>query len=322
LIDLPTDDLLQRLKEGKVYIPDQAQAAMKHFFRKGNLIALRELALRRTAERVDEQMESYRRDKGVQDVWPAAERILVCVGTNPRSVRLIRAGRRMAAGLRAEWIAVHVEAPSHVKPSDRDLKALAEHMRLAESLGARTVTLTGHKASEEILAYARQRNVSKIIIGKPTHPRWKDKLLGSPLEEIVRGSGNIDVYVITGDTAEPPTRHDSRRHSPGLKAREWCWGLGTVLLSTLMGSLLFSCLDRTDIAMLYLLGIVLTAMRTGRWPALVSTILSVAAFDFFFIPPFYTFAVDDIRYVLTFGVMLCSRKFRPGRSVTVSGRNP
>ena len=105
LIDLPPDDLLQRLKEGKVYIPEQAEKAMEHFFRKGNLIALRELALRRTAEQVDEQMESYRRDAGVQDIWPAAERILVCIGPNPRSIRLIRAARRMAAGLRAEWIA-------------------------------------------------------------------------------------------------------------------------------------------------------------------------------------------------------------------------
>ena len=206
LIDLPPDDLLQRLKEGKVYIPEQAEKAMEHFFRKGNLIALRELALRRTAEQVDEQMESYRRDAGVRDIWPAAERILVCIGPNPRSIRLIRAARRMAAGLRAEWIAVHVEAPSRIKPSEEDLKLLAEHMRLAESLGAQTVTLTGHKASEEILNYARQRNVSKIIIGKPTHPRWKDKLLGSPLDEIVRGSGDIEIYVITGDSAEAPAK--------------------------------------------------------------------------------------------------------------------
>ena len=216
LIDLPPDDLLQRLKEGKVYIPEQAEKAMENFFRKGNLIALRELALRRTAERVDEQMESYRRDKGVRDIWPATERILVCIGPNPRSIRLIRAARRMAAGLRAEWIAVHVEAPSHVRASQEDLKLLAEHMRLAESLGAQTVTLTGHKASEEILNYARQRNVNKIIIGKPTHPRWKDKLLGSPLDEIVRGSGDIEIYVITGDAPQSaPRRIERKAPRPG-----------------------------------------------------------------------------------------------------------
>ena len=303
LIDLPPDDLLQRLKEGKVYIPEQAEKAMENFFRKGNLIALRELALRRTAEQVDEQMESYRRDAGVQDIWPAAERILVCIGPNPRSIRLIRAARRMAAGLRAEWIAVHVEAPSHIKPSEEDLKILAEHMRLAESLGAQTVTLTGHKASEEILNYARQRNVSKIIIGKPTHPRWKDKLLGSPLDEIVRGSGDIEIYVITGDSSEAPAKPGARRHPPQIKAKEWYWCLGTVALSTALAGLMFPYFDRTDIAMIYLLGIVITSTRTGRWPALVATLLSVAAFDFFFIPPFFTFAVDDIRFLVTFGVM-------------------
>ena len=143
LIDLPPDDLLQRMREGKVYMPQQAAAAIENFFRKGNLIALRELALRRTADRVDEQMQVYRQDKGIKDIWPAGERILVCVGHNPRSIRLIHAARRLAAGLRAEWIAVHVEAPSRVRISESDIKQLGDHMRLAESLGAETVTLAG-----------------------------------------------------------------------------------------------------------------------------------------------------------------------------------
>ncbi|MHB8092303.1 MAG: DUF4118 domain-containing protein [Syntrophales bacterium] len=303
LIDLPPADLLQRLKEGKVYIPEQAERATENFFRKGNLIALRELALRRTAEQVDEQMESYRRDAGVQDIWPAAERILVCIGPNPRSIRLIRAARRIAAGFRAEWIAVHVEAPSHIRPSQDDLKLLAEHMRLAESLGAQTATLTGRKASDEILNYARERNVSKIIVGKPTHPRWKDKLLGSLLDEIIRGSGDIEVYVITGDAAEAPAKPGARSHSPKIKPKEWYWSLGTVTLSTILGSLISPYFDRTDIAMIYLLGIVITSTRTGRWPALAATLLSVAAFDFFFAPPYFTFAVNDIRFVVTFAVM-------------------
>jgi two-component system sensor histidine kinase KdpD len=303
LIDLPPDDLLQRLKEGKVYIPAQAEKAMENFFRKGNLIALRELALRRTAEQVDEQMEHYRRDEGIHDIWPAADRILVCVGTNPRSIRLIRAACRMAAGLRADWIAVHVEAHSHITPSEEDMKILAEHMRLAESLGAQTVTLTGHKASEEILNYARQRNVSKIIIGKPTHPRWKDKLLGSPLDEIVRGSGDIEIYVITGDSPEEPAQPRAKVQPPKIKPKEWYWSLGIVAFSTALAGLMFPYFDRTDIAMIYLLGIVVTSMRTGRWPAFAATLMSVAAFDFFFVPPYFTFAVNDIHYVVTFGVM-------------------
>jgi len=301
LIDLPPNDLLQRLKEGRVYIPEQAEKAVDNFFRKGNLIALRELALRRTAEQVDEQMEIFRRDAGVLDIWPATERILVCIGTNPRSIRLIRAARRLAAGLRAEWIAVYVEAPSHVKPSREDMDILAEHMRLAESLGAKTVTLMGHRASEEILNYARQRNVNKIIVGKPTHPRWKDKFLGSPLDEIVRGSGDIDVYVITGDATEEPVKLHARPHRP--QAKEWYWSLGAITLSTLLAGLMFPYFDRMDIVMIYLLGIVITSTRTSRWPAFAATLLSVAAFDFFFVPPYYTFAVNEIRFLVTFGVM-------------------
>lgn len=304
LVDLPPDDLLQRLKEGKVYIPYQAKKAMENFFRKGNLIALRELALRRTAERVDEQMERYRRDQGVRAIWPATERILVCVGPNPRSVRLIRAARRMAAGLRAEWIAVNVEAPAHVRPTEEDKNLLSEHMRLAESLGAETVTLTGLRVSEEILNYARLRNVSKIIVGKPTHPRWKDKIFGSPLDEIVRGSGDIDVYVITGDAPEPALRPVDRKDLPSWKPSEWLWAIATVAAATGLATLLFPYVELLDLAMVFLLGVVVVASRTSRWPALMATFLSVAAFDFFFIQPYYTFAVADVRYLVTFGVMI------------------
>lgn len=303
LVDLPPDDLLQRLREGKVYIPAQAEKAMTHFFQKGNLIALRELALRRTAERVDEQMESYRRDMGVRAIWPATERILVCVGPNPRSVRLIRAARRMAAGLRADWIAVNVEAPTHVRPSEEDKRLLAEHLRLAASLGGETVTLTGNQVSEEILNYARSRNVGKIIVGKPTHPRWKDKLFGSPLDEIIRGSGDIDVYVITGDTAAPEKHRTEWVKETPVKPGDWFWSIGAVVAATGIAALMFPFFDLTNLVMIYLLGVAITAARTSRMPSLLSTLLSVAAFDFFFVPPYFTLAVADVKYLVTFIVM-------------------
>ncbi len=303
LIDLPPDDLLQRMKEGKVYMPEQAAAAIENFFRKGNLIALRELALRRTADRVDEQMQVYRQDKGIKEIWPAGERILVCVGHNPRSIRLIHAARRLAAGLRAEWIAVHVEAPSRVRYSESDIKQLADHMRLAESLGAETVTLSGQRMSEEILTYARSRNVTRIIIGKPTHPRWKDKLFGSPLDEIVRGSGDIDVYVISGDVAAPHVHREPGARARTWRKREWLWSILTVAACTGIGKIMQPYFERLDLAMVYLLGVVFIASRTSKWPSLFAALLSVAAFDFFFIPPFYSFAVSDIRYFITFAVM-------------------
>jgi two-component system sensor histidine kinase KdpD len=303
LVDLPPDDLLQRLKDGKVYIPELAERAREFFFRKGNLLALRELALRRTAERVDEQMQSYREVKGVKEVWPAADRLLVCIGPNPRSIRLIRAAKRMAAGLRAEWIAVYVEAPHKVKPSESDLRQLAEHMRLAESLGAETVTLSGPKASEEILNYARYRNVTKIIIGKPTHPRWKDKLFGSMLDELVRGSGDIEVYAISGDSGEPVKGVTAKPGRAQHKSKEWFFSFGVVGACTGLAFLMAPYFEVVDLAMVYLLGVVIVAGRTDRNPSLLATFFSVAAFDFFFIPPYYTFAVSNVRYAVTFFVM-------------------
>ena len=303
LVDIPPEELLQRLKEGKVYVKDMAARARENFFRSGNLLALRELALRRAAERVDAQMRSYRTAKGVREVWPAAERILVCIGANPRSIRLIRAAKRMAAGLRADWLAVTIEAPVKVRPSDQDLQQLAEHMRLAESLGAETVTLSGHRVSEELLSYARSRNVTKIIIGKPTHPRWKDRLFGSVLDEVVRGSGEIDVYVIAGESEEEEPRPVARPERSPSPVREWLWSIAGVALTTLVAALMYGHFTLVDLAMVYLLGIVLTAGRAGRGPTLLATLLSVAAFDFFFIPPLYTFTVSDVRYFVTFGVM-------------------
>jgi two-component system, OmpR family, sensor histidine kinase KdpD len=303
LIDLPPDELIQRLKEGKVYVPDLAARARNNFFRKGNLLALREMALRRTAERVDAQIQDYRTTWGVREVWPVAERILVCVGPSPFAVRLIRAAKRMAAGLRAEWIAVTVEAPSKVKPSDRDIKRLAENMRLAESLGAETTVLSGHKASEEILNYARSRNVTKIIIGKPTHPRWKDKLFGSMLDDIVRGSGDLDVYAISGDASMPSSAAPAKTESKKTTPREWFISILGIVLCTGAAFVMHQYLTLVDVAMTYILGVVLIASITDKKPAFLASFLSVAAFDFFFVPPFYTFAVSDIKYVMTFAVM-------------------
>src|SRR4030043_2491489 len=303
LIDLPPEELLQRLKEGKVYVAEIAERARKNFFRKGNLLALRELALRRTAERVDAQMQDYRRIKGVREVWPAAERIMVCVGANPRSVRLIRAAKRMAAGLRADWITVYVEAPTAVKPSESDIRELAEHMRLAESLGAETVTLSGHKASEEILNYARTRTETKIIIGKPTHPRWRDKIFGSLLDEVVRGSGDIDVYVISGDTGQAAPKFAIKPIPRKADMREWLLSLGIVAACTGIDELLFPYFSLVDLAMGYLLGIMIVASRTGKGPSLLATMFSIASFDFFFVPPYYTFAVSHVSYFVPFIVM-------------------
>jgi two-component system sensor histidine kinase KdpD len=303
LIDLPPDDLLERFREGKVYVPEQAEEAMRSFFRKGNLIALREMALRRTAERVDAQMRTYMREHAIGRTWPVAERLLVCVGPTPYAARLVRAAKRMADRLGAEWIAAYVETPDHLRlpPEARD--HVVHTLQLAEQLGASTVTLTGTRMSDEILALARARNVTKIVVGKPTRTRWKRLVLGSIVEAIVEGSGEIDVYVISGDpteTATPPLRR--RRLTSGWRA--YGTAIALVAIATAVSFLMFPYFALSNLIMVYLLGVLLVATRVGRGPSLVASVLSVAAFDFFFVPPRFTFAVSDTQYLVTFTVML------------------
>jgi two-component system sensor histidine kinase KdpD len=303
LVDLPPEDLLKRLHEGKVYVPEQAQRAIESFFRPGNLIALREMALRKTVERVEAQMQRYRELHGVAVTWPVAERILVAVSSGPGSARLVRAARRLAERLRAEWLVVYVETPSEARLSAPERDRIWQALRLAERLGAETAVLSGDRPAEAILQYANRRNVSKIVVGKPIHPRWKDVVFGSVRDQLERESGGIDVYVISGEegdggfTAPPPIR----RTSPG---RSYVASLGVVALTTAVCALLFGRFEPTNLVMVYLLGVVATASWLGRGPAILAAVLSVAAFDFFFVQPFLTFAVSDTQYLLTFAVML------------------
>ncbi len=304
LIDLPPDDLLQRFREGKVYMPGQAEEAIHNFFRKGNLIALRELALRSTAERVDAQMRVYMRDHAIGKVWPTAERLLVTIGPSPYSARLVRAGKRMAERLGAEWIVAYVETPAQLRLPQDAKDRVIQTLRLAEQLGATTATLSGQRMSEAILAFARDRNVTGIIVGKPTRSLWKRVLIGSIVDALVQGSGEIDIYVISGD------RENVRPVAPvGRRAIPTDWPpylrAAAIVAATTGGAwLMFPFLELANLIMVYLLGIVVVAMQHGRGPSLLASVLSVAALDFFFVPPYFTFAVSDVRYLFTFAVML------------------
>jgi two-component system sensor histidine kinase KdpD len=303
LIDLPPDDLLQRLREGKIYLPEQAERALQHFFRKGNLIALRELALRRTAECVDEKMQEYRRDHAVERTWPAGECIMVCVNLKPRGPHLVRAARRMTAGLHAKWIAVYVQTPRHLGLPQSERDQAINTLRFAEDLGAETVTLSGANVSQELLGYARMRNVTKIIVGKPVRARWKEWVFGSVVADLVRNSGDIDIYVITGEAGEarPLARAALQRTS------RWpAYGKGTAVVAacSALAWLMDPFFGLANLIMVYLVGVVLVATRWGRGPSILASLLSVAAFDFLFVPPYLTFAVSDTQYLVTFAVML------------------
>jgi two-component system sensor histidine kinase KdpD len=303
LVDLPPDELIQRLQEGKVYVPQQAQEAIHNFFRKGNLIALRELALRRTADRVDAQMQAYMRDHAIAKTWPVAERVLVCISPSPQAGQLVRAGRRLATRLGAEWIVAYVETPTAAKLSQADRDRVVQALRLAEQLGAETATLSGHTMSEEILAYARARNVSKIVIGKPARSLWKRIVLGSIVDALVRGSGEIDIYVVSGDKEAAVPKSAGRRPEqtdwPG-----YAEALGVVGLCTGIAWLMFPYFGLSNLTMVYLLGVVAVAARRGRGATVLASVLSVATFDVFFVPPYFSFAVSDTQYLVTFAIML------------------
>ncbi len=304
LVDIAPEELLTRLKEGKVYLPDQIARAVSGFFQRGNLLALRELALRRTAERVDVDVLAWREQQGVARTWPANERVMVCVGPAPASARLIRAGRRMAAGLRAPWSAVWVESLAPARMSQADRTRLEQHLKLAESLGAQVVRLAGTSVADALLQHARKANVTRMLVGKPTHSRLWDRLRGSLLDEVVRGSGDIDVHVISGDEDRRP---DAARTQPAepekAPASAWVGGAVLPVVTTGVALGIRLLLPVPDLEMLYLLAVIFTAVRFGRGPAILAAALSVAAYDFFFVPPSHTFAVADARYLLTFVMM-------------------
>lgn len=304
LIDLPPDELIARLREGKVYLPERAEVALENFFRKGNLIALREIALRFVAERVDNDMLRYRREHSISTTWPATERILVCVSNSPLSIRLVRAAKRMATGLKAHWIVAFVETPAYESLPESEKTRALKTLRLAEQLGADTVELTGTSVAAELIRFARSNNATKIIIGKPVKSPLLDFLRPSPVDEIVRLSGAIDVYVISGEETEPQV--PPAKTPAAVNPWSYAGAASIVAGCTGVASIVSHTFELTNVVMLYMLGVVLVSSLYGRGPSVLASVLSVAAFDFFFVPPLFTFVVADTQYIFTFAVMLAT----------------
>ena len=299
LVDLPPPELLQRLREGKVYVPEQAARAVQRFFRSGNLIALREIALRRAARRVDAEMRAYMESQAISGPWPAAERLLVCVSGSPFSERLIRAASRLAAELRAEWSAIYVDTPGSDRLVQENREYVWRDLRLAESLGAAVTTLTAHSATEAILDFARQHNVTKIVVGKPLRPKrvaWPGRTIA---DRLIRNSPSIDVLVVDiAPAAGDGKRTRSARTRTPVAA--YLAAVGLVALATLVCSVFHLFLAPTNLVMIYLLVVVLASLYLGLRSAILTALLGVLAFDFFFVPPPFTLAVDDTQYLITF----------------------
>ncbi|MCE1255147.1 MAG: sensor histidine kinase KdpD [Anaerolineae bacterium] len=299
LIDLPADELIRRLQDGKVYVPDQANRALQRFFRKGNLTALRELALRRAADRVDSQMLSYMETKSIPGPWPAGERILVCISSHPMGERLIRAGRRLADDLNADWYVIFVETPGHLQMSLQNRERVFKNLKLAEQLGANLVNVSAESVSKAVIDFSRQHNITKIIAGKPLRPRWFELIRGSVIDQIIRNSANIDVYVIN-EGVEEPLQQTAREWHPHRPWDRYFFSFFLVVLGTLLCVPLSVYLAPVNLVMIFLTVVVLSAIFLGRGPAILSSFTSVLAFDFFFIDPRLTFSVYDTQYIITF----------------------
>ena len=293
LVDITPNDLIARLHSGKVYVREQAQRALRHYFSPGNLTALRELALRRTAERVDDQMLSYMREHAISGPWGAGERVLVCVDPGPDAANTVRAAKRTADGLDAELIALYVETGRHALLSEAEQARLAEALRLAEQLGAEVMRVPGRSVVEEILAFARSRNATRVVVGKSRRSRWFELRHGSVVDQLVRSGSGLAVEVApSGDKAEPSSPIDWLFGAPRTIG-PYFEGLLTTAGATAAGVLINDYVGLPNISLIFVVPVMAAAARHGLVPSLWVSALSVLCFNFFFLPPLYQFTIAD-----------------------------
>jgi len=315
LVDLPPDELLQRLKQGKVYLPQQAEKAGRNFFRKGNLLALREIALRRTADRVDADMRAYRADRSIAQLWQTKDRIVVAIGADADEDQLVRAGARLAAKLQAEWLVVYVDAPRWPRITLARRERMLKTLKLAQSLGAETASITGDDVARALVQFARGCNAGKLVIGQSQRHGWWSRWRPSLATRIAAQGKDIDVYAVAremrDESGSARALWDHRPPEDGgrLRRRGYLWALVSCAITTSLAALLIGYLHPANVIMLYLVGVMIVAVRYGRSASALASVLSVLAFDFFFVAPRYSVSVSDVQYLITLLVMLAVSLF-------------
>jgi two-component system sensor histidine kinase KdpD len=330
LVDLTPDDLIERLKEGKVYVPKQAERALEHFFSPANLTALRELALRRTAERVDEQLLTEMQAHAIQGPWAAGERILVCVSDDPRTASLVRYAKRLADRLHGPWMALYVEGRRSTQLNEVERDRIADTLRLAQALGGESVTIPGGDRSiaDDVIGYAHAHNVTQIIIGKSTRSRWFEILHGSVVHDLVRRSGNISVHVIAGDQLPDspiPRKSTNAAEVRYFEPRPYVWALLGVAIALGCGELVNHWIGVENVDLVFLTAVVGVAVRFGLWPSLFASVASSLCYNFFFLPPIYTFTITDPHNIAAFALftlvaIIVSNVAGRGRMQTVAAQ--
>ena len=305
LIDLTPDDLIQRLREGKVYVPKQAERALEHYFSPGNLTALRELALRRTAERVDEQLLNHMQANAIAGPWAAGERILVCLSEDPRAAGLVRYTKRLADRLHAPWTAISIETRRSLQLTDAQRDRLADTLRLAEALGGDALTIpgVGRRIADDIINFAQANNVTQIIIGKATRSWLFELVRGSVVHDLVRRAGHISVNVIAGEepaASVPKTRVQTAVRPEPLDVRPFAMALAIVGVSLGIARLIHPWFGIENIDLVFLTAVVGIAVRFGLWPSVLASVTASLCYNFFFLPPVHTLTITDPTNVAAF----------------------
>ncbi|AFL49550.1 two-component system sensor histidine kinase KdpD [Sinorhizobium fredii] len=300
IVDLTPDDLIKRLHEGKVYLPTTAKRAIANYFSPGNLTALRELALRRTAERVDDQLLSHMQAHAIPGPWAAGDRVLVCIDHDPRGAALVRYAKRQADRLRAPWAAIHVETSRSINMPDADKDRLASYLRLAEQLGGEAMTIPGQSVARDILRHAAAHNFTHVVTGKPNKPRWRELIEGSVSHDLIRHAGEISVHVVSGVERAPPRSRGVKTAPPPQQVKLQPYLFSTLYISIALafGALLDQVLDVRNLALVFLIAVLTSAVTAGLGPALYACVVSALAFNFFFLEPRYTLTIRDPESVL------------------------
>src|SRR6476619_4668022 len=331
LVDLTPADLIARLGEGKVYVREHAQRALKHYFSPGNLTALRELALRRTAERVDEQLLTHMQAHAIPGPWAAGERILACVSEDPRAAGLVRYAKRLADRLHAPFTALYVETRRSLQWTEEERDWVADTLRLAEAFGGEAITIPGgdRGIADDVIAFAQANNVTQIIVGKSARSRWFELMHGSVVHDLVRRSGNISVHVIAGDELArdpiPRTTVRAAEDAAPFNPRPYGVALIAVVAAVGVGGLIKPLLGVENVDLVFLTAVVAIAVRYGLWPSLLATVASSLCYNFFFLPPLYTFTITDPTNLAAFVfftvvAVVVSHFAARGRSQTVAAR--
>ena len=308
IVDLTPDDLIQRLKEGKVYVPKQAERALEHFFSPANLTALRELALRRTAERVDEQLLSEMQAHAIQGPWPAGERFVVCISEDPRCAGLVRYAKRLGDRLHGPWVALYVEGRRSLQLTEEERDRIADTLRLAEALRGEAVTIpaSDRNIADDVIAYAHAHNVTQIIVGKSTRSRWFEMMHGSVVRDLVRRSGNISVHVIAGDQVSgrpiPKKTVRTSDRDDVFDPRPYLFAILAVACALGFAELVDYWIGVENVDLVFLTAVVAVAVRFGLMPSLLASLASALAYNFFFLPPIYTFTIADPHNIAAFAL--------------------